>query len=342
MRAKLILFALSAAVAFGQAQVDANISRVFHLHHIDKEKDLNEFATMIRTIADLPKVSADIAQKTLSVSGTPLQIAIAEWMFIELDRQSLPDFATKEFKVPNKEDDSVRVFFLPHTATIQEFQEVATAVRTIAEIRRVFTFNTPRALAVRGTADQIAAADWMIRELDQPAGAKRTDSPVHEIVDDAPKYKATKIRVFYLPFASTVQQFQEAATMIRTIAEIRRVFTYNTPKAMIVRGDADQMALTDWMLHELAKPVTAENAASATYSYPDIYHDGESMVRLFYVMDTPTVKSFQEIATQIRTTTKMRRVFTYDETRVVAVRGTAAQLALAEQMLHDRRIASNK
>ncbi len=340
MRAKLVLFALSAAVLFGQAQADANASRVFHLHHIDKEKDLNEFATMVRTIADIRDERTDAAQKSMSVSGTPVQIAIAEWMFIELDRQTLPEFETKEFKVPNKEDDSVRVFFLPNTATIQEFQEVATAVRTIAEIRRVFTFNTPRALAVRGTADQIAATDWMIRELDQPAGAKRTDSPVHEIVDDAPKYKATEVRVFYLPFASTVQQFQEAATMIRTIAEIRRVFTYNTPKAMIVRGDADQMALAAWMIHELAKPV-AENA-SATYTYPDIFHDGENIVRLFYVKDTPTVKSFLEIAAQVRMTTKMRRVFTYNETRAMAVRGTAAQLALTEQMLHDRQTASNK
>ena len=142
---------------------------MFHLHHIDKEQDLNEFATMIRTVADAPKLSTDFVQKTISVSGTPVQIGVAEWMFTELDRQTLPEFATKEFKVPNKEDDVVRVFLVHNAATVLEFQEIATTIRTIAEIRRIFTVNGLRALAVRGTAEELAAAEFLVRELDQPA-----------------------------------------------------------------------------------------------------------------------------------------------------------------------------
>ncbi len=330
MRSKLILIALSAAVAFGQ-----DVSRVFHLHHIDKEQDLNEFATMIHTVADSPKLSSDFSQRTISVSGTPVQIAVAEWTFTELDRQGLPEFATKEFKVPNKEDDVVRVFFLRHTATVQDFQEIATTVRTIAEIRRVVAFNAPRALAVRGTADQVAATEWMVREMDQPASAKRTDSREYQMIDLG-KRGSTAVRVFYLPYASTVQQFQEVATLVRTIGEIRQVFTYNTPRALAVRGTPDQVALADWMVHELGKPVTAETVASTTYTYPDVYHDRENLVRVFYVKDAATVQVFQQVATQIRATTKMRKVFTYNETRALAVRGTAEQVAMAEQMLMDR------
>jgi hypothetical protein len=276
----------------------------------------------------------DAAQKTTSVHGTAVQIATAEWLFTELDRQSLPEFATKEFKVPNKEDDVARVFFLHNTPTIQDFQEIATAIRVTVEIRRMFTFNTPRALAVRGTADQVADVGWMIRELDHPATEKRTDSSVHDIIDTN-KYPATKMRVFYLPFTSTIQQFQELATLVRTIGDIQRVFTYNAAKALTVRGNPDQIALTDWLVHELAKPVTTEILASMPYTF-DFYHDGNNTVRVFYVKDVPTVIAFQQVATQIRTTTKMRRVFTYNETRAIAVRGTEAQLALAEQMLKDR------
>jgi hypothetical protein len=102
------------------------------------------------------------------------------------------------------------------------------------------------------------------------------------------------------------------------------------------------MALAVWMIHELSNPVTAETTASQTYTYSDINHDGENLVRVFYVKDTPTVAAFQQLATEIRTTVKIRRVFTYNETRALALRGTAAQLALAEQILHDRQIASNK
>jgi hypothetical protein len=323
MRATLILFAMSAAI--GQ-----DVSRVFHLHHIDGEKDQQEFAAMVRTISDIRQAFPDTAQKTLSVTGPAAQIATAEFLYTELDRQTVPDSVSQEYKVANNADDVVRLFFLPNTATIQAFQEVATTIRTIAEIRRVYTFNTPRTLAVRGTADQIAAAAFMVNELNQPASAKKADSRVYQMIDTG-NHGETAVRVFYLPYTSTIQQFQEVATLTRTIAEIRRVFTYNATKAMVVRGTADQLALTDWMVHELAKPVDPSTLASQPYTMDD-----QSVVRVFYVKDAPTVAAFQQVATQIRTATKIRRVFTYNATNAMAVRGTAAQLAMVDQMLQDR------
>jgi hypothetical protein len=330
MRAKWIVFAMSASVVLGQ-----DVARVFQLHHIDQEKDQYEFATLVRTLSDTKQVSADVTQKTLSVSGTPSQIAIAEFLFTELDRQTVPDSVSQEFKVANNADDVVRLFFVSNAATVQSFQEIATTIRTIAEIRRVFAYNTPRAMAVRGTADQVAATAFLVGELDQPVGAKRTDSREYQMIDTK-KMGFTAVRVFYLPYTSTVQQFQEVATLVRTIGDIRQVFTYNAPKAITVRGTPDQVALADWLIHELAKPVTAETVASQTYTYPDVNHDGQNIVRVFYVKDVPTVAAFQQVATQIRTFTSIRRVFTYNATMAMALRGTAAQIAMAEQMLQDR------
>jgi len=333
MRAKVMVLALSACAAFGQ-----DAARVFHLHHIETEQDLQEFATLVRTVADVPQLTVDSAQKSVSLRGTASQIAIAEFLFTELDRQTVPDSVTQEFRVSNNADDVVHIFFAPHTATVQDFQEVATTVRTIAEIRRVFTCNTPRALAVRGTADQVATTAFLIRELDQPADAKRADSREYQMIDPT-NHGETAVRVFYLPYTSTVQQFQEVATVTRTIGEVRRIFTYNAPRAMIVRGTADQIAFTGWMVHELGKAVTP-GTASSTYQYPGNDRDSENLVRVFYVKDVATVPAFQQLATQIRSQTKMRRVFTYNESKAITLRGTEAQLALAEQMLSDRQIAA--
>lgn len=333
MRARLIVFALSAAVAFGQ-----DASRVFHLHHIETAQDLNEFATVVRTIADIRDATTDPAEKTMFVRGSPSQIAIAEFLFTELDRQTVPDSVTQEFRVSNNADDIVRLFFVKNTATVQDFQEVATTVRTIAEIRRVFTCNAPRVLALRGTADQIAAAAFIVRELDQPADAKRTDSRQYQMVDPA-NHGETDVRVFYLPYTSNVQQFQEVATVIRTIGEVRRIFTYNATRAMIVRGTSDQIALTAWMVNELGWPYPG--ATSPTYKYPGNDRNGENLVRVFHIINVPTVAAFQQLATQVRTTTQMRRVFTRNEPMALAVRGNEAQLALTEQMLQgDHQIAS--
>lgn len=62
------------------------------------------------------------------------------------------------------------------------------------------------------------------------------------------------VKVFYVTNATSAQEFQEIATTIRTVAEIRRVFTYNAQKALIVRGTADQVALTEKLIHDLDKP----------------------------------------------------------------------------------------
>src|ERR1700722_12349147 len=139
MRAKLTLFVLSTCIAFGQ---DANVSRVFQLHHIDSGQPLAEFATMIRSMSEVKDLSADAAKKTRSVRGTASQIAIAEFLFTELDRQTVPDSVTQEFKVANNTDDVLRLFFLPNATTVRDFQEIATTVRTIVEIKRVMTYNT--------------------------------------------------------------------------------------------------------------------------------------------------------------------------------------------------------
>jgi hypothetical protein len=336
MRTKLIFFALSVSVALGQT---VDVARVFHLIHVDSERDLKEFATLIRTMSDASDVTTDAAQKTLSVRGTASQIAIAEWLFTELDQPQLPDSVPQTYRVLVNGDDVVRVLHVPNAAGVQQFQEIATAVRSIADIRRAFTYTASRAFAVRGTADQVEAAEWVVHELDQPANVRGADSPEHRMIDPV-IHADTSVRVFYVPYTTTVQEFQEVATLIRSIGDIRRVFTYNARRAMVVRGTPDQMTLVSWLKEELGKSTASNPAASQTYTYPDVERDGATLIRVFYMKNMPTVPAFQTAVTQIRMATKMRRVFTYNASRAVAVRGTAEQLAMTEQMIKERQIAA--
>lgn len=66
------------------------------------------------------------------------------------------------------EDEVVKVFYVTNATSPQEFQEIATAIRTVVEIRRVFTYNAQKALIVRATADQMALAEKLIHDLDKP------------------------------------------------------------------------------------------------------------------------------------------------------------------------------
>jgi general secretion pathway protein D len=78
------------------------------------------------------------------------------------------------------EDDVVKVFYVTNATSVQEFQEIATAVRSLTEIRRVFTYNAQKAMLVRGTVDQVALAEKLIRDLDKPKAEVIVDVIVME------------------------------------------------------------------------------------------------------------------------------------------------------------------
>ena len=66
------------------------------------------------------------------------------------------------------EDQVVKTFYVTNATSVQEFQEIATAIRTVADIRRVYTYNAQKAMVVRGTVDQVALAEKLVRDLDKP------------------------------------------------------------------------------------------------------------------------------------------------------------------------------
>jgi general secretion pathway protein D len=79
-------------------------------------------------------------------------------------------FVTEENPAKRRdyEDEVVKTFYVTNAATVQEFQEIATAVRTLTDIRRVFTTNAQRAMVIRGAADAVALAEKLVHDLDKP------------------------------------------------------------------------------------------------------------------------------------------------------------------------------
>jgi general secretion pathway protein D len=66
------------------------------------------------------------------------------------------------------EDQVVKVFYLRNITSVQEFQEIVTAVRSVTDIRRMFTYNAQNAVMCRGTVDQVALAEKLFHDLDKP------------------------------------------------------------------------------------------------------------------------------------------------------------------------------
>jgi general secretion pathway protein D len=78
------------------------------------------------------------------------------------------------------EDYVVKVFYIKNSTTVQDLQEIATTVRSVTEIRRSFVYSAQNAILVRGTADQVALAEKLIRDIDKPKAEVVVDVIVME------------------------------------------------------------------------------------------------------------------------------------------------------------------
>jgi hypothetical protein len=241
MRTIVLGLALLSALASAQDR-----DRTFYLTHTATNQQFLEVVTAIRTITDIREVSTDNEQKSATVHATPTQIAMAEWLFNELDSPIAQPAVPHEYRTPGTADDVVRVFYVITAPTVQDFQEEATLVRTITDIRRVFTYNGRNAMTVRGTEAQIELADWLVKELvpEPPASTHQREMAGNDDV----------VRVLRLPHTATVQDFQKAATQIREATKIKKVFTYNRLRTAAFRGTADQIALAERMAIDLDHP----------------------------------------------------------------------------------------
>ena len=84
------------------------------------------------------------------------------------------------------EDHVLKVFYLQNITTVQELQELATNVRSVTDIRRLFTYNAQNAIVIRATADQVALAEKLIQDLDKPKSEVIIDIIVMEANRSAP------------------------------------------------------------------------------------------------------------------------------------------------------------
>ena len=232
--------AFFASAALGQAPAEQD--RVLRLTHFGIPQDLSEIAMLIRTMAEIREISADPGQGAISLHTTPAKIDLAEWLLNELTQP--PDEAKHEYRPARSSDDIVRVFFLKHAEQVRDLNEVAVMARTIGGIPKLFAYGPPRALAVRGTEEQIGLTEWLIGKLDLPASPH--DAGIHEYsrlsgVDNV-------VRVFYLPDSTPIPRLNEISVQIRRAAEIRKLFANPRARAIIVRGTASQIATAEQML----------------------------------------------------------------------------------------------
>ena len=120
------------------------------------------------------------------------------------------------------------------------------SVRSCADVQRFFPYNTAAALVARGTADQMAAVDWLVHELDQPGPAKTSADFPLTLTPGRPEV----VKIFAVKNGDP-RQLQELVNLTRSIADIQRFFPFNASRVIVARGSAEQIAVAGWIIQQL-------------------------------------------------------------------------------------------
>src|SRR5665647_2570934 len=116
---------------------------------------------------------------------------------------------------------SEKVFYFTHLDTPQAMQEVTNLMRVVGDIRDLSPDVAKRSLTVKGTADQIAAAGWLVAEMDKAGGATGTrDFPFNDP-------KEPLAQVAYLSHVDNPRDLQDIVNAMRSIVDIQRCYAMN-------------------------------------------------------------------------------------------------------------------
>jgi hypothetical protein len=215
-------------------------------------QELQELATTVRSTADIRRLYIYTARKAAVVRGSASDIAVGGWLFSRLDQPSNTQMAAdNEYEMPG--GDAVGVFYLTHSVPVPEFVELTVLIRTLTESKRAYSYSTPRAMAVRGTAAQIAFAAWLWKELDQGDGSQTSAQDVSPHDYRISGGGDDLARVLYLTHTPTVADFQKLVNDGRLSTHLRRICTYNGPRAVALRGTSNQVALATQVIAERYK-----------------------------------------------------------------------------------------
>ena len=317
---KLAMAVCCASVALGQ-----NVDRVFNLANATTVMSLQEIATTLRSVAQIQQLSVDNGIQTLTVKGTVDQIALAEWLVPRLDVAEAPNQGPQEYRVSGDSDDLMVVYGLVHTKTLPVVQEIVTALRLVADIRKIYTVVAPGIITLRGNASQIALAEFLLSELDQ-AVQPRQNATVHEFK----RAGGTDVTTVVCGLAHTddSRSIQEITTNLRAVLDITKVFPVFAPKLLAVSGSASQVQMAEWLIPELDR-----QAANASGNEAHMPGGNDDVVHVFYLSHATSSERMNALLKEMHGTVHVMKAFVRSVPPALVLRGTADQIAMAGRII---------
>jgi hypothetical protein len=124
--------------------------------------DLQEIATAIRLLSELPKAEVYAPTNALVWRGKAWQNDFALWLLRDLASPPVANSTVPLSYHLEKTSPSARIFYFPSDTTPQKLRQIVSALRSKSPTERVVAINATRSIALRGTDVEAAAAAQII------------------------------------------------------------------------------------------------------------------------------------------------------------------------------------
>jgi hypothetical protein len=280
---------------------------------------MEEAATVVRTVASVPQVSVDAATASLTFSGPAEAVNFAAWILPQLDKTT-GDRALHEYRLPS--GDVGRVGFLSDVPTAQSVPQLITIVRTVADVQKVQILMSNHAIVLRSPEWQAAFAAWIIDQIDQPVKQKLDPTP-REFTVGGPDYRGLGhgARVMFLANITGQKQMQQVLTVLRTVDEVQKVFSYEANHALVFRANDVDLQRAEWLIQQL-DATTGHPPGTTTFTAPA----GDDVTKEFYLGNAPN-EWVQSAVNIIGSELKIKKIFYTTAPANIVARGTTDQIA---------------
>ena len=305
----------------------AQTSRTFHVTAVPNTAALNEIATILRTVGGMQNVHNDAALFNITVTGTDADIAFADWFVKQVDIAN-PDPAAGSYTIPGGKE-MVRILYTAHNPMPALLNEMVTTVRVICDVQRIFTYSPANAIVLRTTAPRAELAGWLVHQVDvAPDDKTRWQQPHETPAADIP---GEVVKVMYLVHPTPQKDFNSMIVTLRTVADIRPIFSRSIPQGIAIRTTPAQAQFADWLFQQLdVQPDDQMRAEKHEYTLRGV-NDG--VARVYYLKSGTTLDQLNEMAVTVRQESGVEKIFACPYNAALALRGTADAMASADRII---------
>ncbi len=222
--------------------------------------------------------------------------------------------------------DVSRSFQLKNNASPTGLQEIATTLRTVFDIKQLSIDSAVETITITGNSDQIALTEWLMPKLDVLPGSVNAPQKYFYAGDSN-----NVVEVVALKNAAITINLQEMLTSLRTVADIQRIYQSTAPRMLIWRADANHAALAEFLVGQLDVPASPRSTPTIQTTHID--DPKFDSVLVYGLAHTTNGQELQTILTNLRTVLQIQKIYQQSGAMLLAVRGDATQIQMAEWLL---------